>query len=130
VALDGSTDSEAILPAAAGVAAGLGMTPRLLQVADPRGGKLPPDGLETGYLASVAEKLTWIEREDVDYDVLHGDDPAESIADYVEHNPKVGMIALATRGLAGRARLTGGSTAFELAHRATVPVLMLHPAHG
>jgi nucleotide-binding universal stress UspA family protein len=130
VALDGSTDSEAILPAAADVAAALGMTPRLLQVAGPGAGDLPPDGVETGYLAWVAEKLTWVERENVDYDVLHGDDPADSLADYVACNPTVGMIALATRGLAGRARLTGGSTAFALAHRAAVPVLILHPVHG
>jgi nucleotide-binding universal stress UspA family protein len=130
VALDGSTDSEAILPAATDLAAELGMTLQLLQVAGSGAWDLPADAIETGYLSRVAEQFTWLTREDIDYDVLHGDDPVRSLADYVECNPKVGMIALATRGLAGRARLTGGSTAFALAHRATVPVLILHHLQG
>ena len=67
---------------------------------------------------------------EVDYDVLHGHDPAHTIADYVAHHDDVGMIALATRGLSGRARLIRGSTAFDLAHRATVPVLILHHLQG
>jgi nucleotide-binding universal stress UspA family protein len=129
VALDGSTDSEAILPAAADLGMALGMTPRLLQVAGSGAWEMPSDAVETGYLSRIADKLTWLKREEVDYDVLHGDDPVHSLADYVECNPQVGMIALATRGLAGRARLTGGSTAFALAHRATVPVLILHHLH-
>jgi nucleotide-binding universal stress UspA family protein len=36
------------------------------------------------------------------------------------------MVGLATRGLAGSARVLQGSTAFDLAHRASVPVLVLH----
>jgi nucleotide-binding universal stress UspA family protein len=130
VALDGSTESEAILPAAADLGMALGMMPRLLQVAGSGARDVPSDSVETGYLSRVAEKLTWLKREEADYDVLHGDDPVHSLADYVKCSPQVGMIALATRGLTGRARLTGGSTAFALAHRATVPVLILHHLHA
>jgi nucleotide-binding universal stress UspA family protein len=129
IALDDTNESEAILPAAADLAPALGMTLRLLQVADP-GEELPADAIETGYLAHVAAKITPITRTEVDYDVLHGHDPAHQIDDYVAHHPDVGMIALATRGLSGRARLIRGSTAFDLAHRATVPVLILHPVHA
>jgi nucleotide-binding universal stress UspA family protein len=130
VALDGTTESEDILPAVVDFAPALGMTLRLLQVAGPGVEQLPTDAIETGYLAHVAEKITSIPRTEVDYDVLHGHDPAHSIADYVACHEDVGMIALATRGLNGRARLIRGSTAFDLAHRATVPVLILHHLNG
>ena len=129
VALDGTTESEDILPAAADLALALGMTLRLLQVAKAGVEQLPADAVETGYLAHVADKITSIKRKEVDYDILHGDDPAHSIADYVACHADVGMIALATRGLSGRARLIRGSTAFDLAHRAAVPVLILHHLH-
>jgi nucleotide-binding universal stress UspA family protein len=130
VALDCTDESEAILPAAADLAPALGMTLRLLQVAESGADPLPADTVETGYLAHVAAKINPITRTEVDYDVLHGHDPAHQIADYVSVHPDVGMIALATRGLAGRARLIRGSTAFELAHRAKVPVLILHHLNG
>jgi nucleotide-binding universal stress UspA family protein len=129
VALDDTDESEAILPAAADLAPALGMTLRLLQVAE-SGDQLPADAIETGYLAHVAAKLNPITRTEVDYDLLHGHDPAHTIADYVAHHDDVGMIALATRGLSGRTRLIRGSTAFDLAHRATVPVLILHHLQG
>jgi nucleotide-binding universal stress UspA family protein len=129
VALDSTDESEDILTAAADLAPALGMTLRLLQVADTGVEPLPADAIETGYLAHVAEKITPITRSEVDYDVLHGDDPAHSISDYVACHADVGMIALATRGLSGRARLIRGSTAFELAHRARIPVLILHHTH-
>lgn len=126
VALDGTDESQNILPAVADLAPALGMMVRLLQVAASGADPLPSDAIETGYLAHVAGKITAITHTEVDYDVLHGDDPAHSIADYVAHHPDVGMIALATRGLSGRSRLIRGSTAFDLAHRAKVPVLILH----
>jgi nucleotide-binding universal stress UspA family protein len=91
---------------------------------------MPSDAIETGYLATIATKIGPINGEEVDYDVLHGRDPARDIADYVGSEDDVGMVALATRGLSGSARIVHGSTAFELAHRATVPVLILHRPTG
>jgi nucleotide-binding universal stress UspA family protein len=126
VALDGTGPSEAILPVAADLGAALGMTIRLLQVADLGADDLPTDAADTGYLARVAEQIPSVETALVDYDVLHGDHPARDLADYVTVHHDVGMIALATRGLSGRARLLHGSTALDLAHRARVPVLILH----
>jgi nucleotide-binding universal stress UspA family protein len=125
VTLDATNQSEAILPAAADLAADLGMTLRLLQVGR-TGEPVPADVSETAYLAATAAQLTSIDPAAADYDVLHGDHPARSIAEYVSAHPEVGMIALATRGLRPRARLVHGSTAFELTHRAVVPVAILH----
>jgi nucleotide-binding universal stress UspA family protein len=126
VALDGTEQSEIILPAAAALGGALGMTLRLLQVAGKGARGLPVDSVESGYLAHAAEKVPSIKPQFSDYDVLHGDHPARDLADYVVAQRDVGMVALATRGLSGGARLLQGSTAFELAHRATVPVLILH----
>jgi nucleotide-binding universal stress UspA family protein len=126
VALDGSEQSEVILGPAADLAVALGMTMRLLQVADEGAADLPSDAVETGYLARVAEGLPSLDPRRADYDVLHGKHPARDIADYVGAQRDVGMVGLATRGLAGSARVLQGSTAFDLAHRASVPVLVLH----
>ena len=126
VALDGTEQSEAILPGVADLADAFGMTLRLLQVAGSGALDMPRDSVETAYLARAAAKVASTDHDRVDYDVLHGEHPAHDIAGYVRDRPDVGMVALATRGLSGRARLLHGSTAFELAHRATVPVLILH----
>jgi nucleotide-binding universal stress UspA family protein len=126
VALDGTEESEAILPAAAELADTFGMSLRLVQVGRPVVEPMPRDVTETAYLTRVATKVPPMAREAVDYDVLHGDHPAHDLADHVGAHPEVGMVALATRGLSGRERLLHGSTAFELAHRAVVPVAILH----
>ena len=126
VALDGTPPSEAILPVASALAVGLGMTVRLLQVGEagscwqqtrprPRTSRRGPQG-------------PTIERHAADYDVLHGKHPAHDVADYVAAYPEIGMLAVATRGVTGGARLRHGSTSFELAHRAGIPVVILHHA--
>lgn len=126
VALDGTKESEAILGDVADLARALGMSLRLLQVGGPGASDMPPDASETAYLSRAATKVPNIEHDAVDYDVLHGGHPARDLADYVAVHSDVGMVALATRGLRGHARLLHGSTAFELAHRATVPAVILH----
>jgi nucleotide-binding universal stress UspA family protein len=126
VALDGTEESEVILPAAATAGGALGMTLRLLQVAGKGHDDLPTDSIETGYVARAAATMPSVESTLTDYDVLHGDHPARDLADYVAAQRDVGLLALATRGLRGGARLLHGSTAFQLAHRAVVPVLIVH----
>jgi nucleotide-binding universal stress UspA family protein len=126
VALDGTEESEVILPAAAEMGWALGMTMRLLQVAGKGRDNLPTDSIETGYVGRAAAAMPSMKPQLADYDVLHGDHPARDLADYVAAQRDVGLIALATRGLRGRARLLHGGTAFELAHRAVVPVLIVH----
>jgi nucleotide-binding universal stress UspA family protein len=126
VALDGTEESEVILPVAAALGGALGMTFRLLQVAGKGWDDLPADSTETGYLARAAETMPSMKSTLVDYDILHGDHPARDLAEYVAAQRDVGLVALATRGLRRGARLLHGGTAFELAHRAVVPVLIMH----
>jgi nucleotide-binding universal stress UspA family protein len=99
---------------------------RLLQVAGKGYGDLPTDSIETGYIGRAAHTMPSIQSQLADYDVLHGDHPARDLADYVAAQRDVGLVALATRGLRRRARLLHGSTAFDLAHCAVVPVLIMH----
>ncbi len=127
VALDGTPRSEAILPVASDLAEVLGMTIRLLQVGSSSSWPVRTDATETAYLAVAAGKVPTIERCAVDYDVLHGKHPARDLADYVATYPEIGMVAVATRGLSGGARLRHGSTSLELAHRVGIPVVILHP---
>ena len=127
VALDGTQQSESILPAAADLALSLGMTLRLLQVAGTRE-HVPSDLSETAYLSRTAAQVPNFERGAVDYDMLHGTHPAADITAYVAANTEVGAVALATRGLTGPDRLLHGSTAFHVAHGTSVPVLILHNA--
>jgi len=105
VALDGTEQGEVIMPSAVDLASSLGMTVRVLQV----GGKVP-------VMAGGP----------VECDALHGRHPAHELADYVAGDPEIGLVAIATRGLSGMERLRHGSRAFDLAHRAVVPVAIAH----
>ena len=71
VALDGSAESEAVLPAAARAVRRFHLELRLLQVAT---GDVPSGTTETSYLALVAARLAAPGCRD--YDVLHGKDVA------------------------------------------------------
>ena len=108
IALDGTEQSEAILPATADLSGALGMSIRLLQVAGPAQRRCPMT--RRGRDTSRGGRQGSRHRPDaVDYDVLHGGHPAHNIADYVAVHPEIGMVALATRGLSGRARLLHGA---------------------
>lgn len=128
IALDGTDESEEVLQDAAGVAAALGMSLRLLQVAGPGSVDLPRDALETAYLHRVAGRAAPFARDEVDYDVLHGHAPAVDLAKYARHHDDIGLIAVGTHGRRGPARLVHPSTSFDLVHHAPVPVLVVHPA--
>jgi nucleotide-binding universal stress UspA family protein len=127
VALDGSAHSELVLPAVEEMRMATGMSLRLLQVVPRPPSPAREDVMESGYLSRLAARAAPGPHDAVvDYDVLHGVHPADDISTYVEGHPEIGMLALATRGLTGRDRLRHGSVAFEVAHRSSVPVLVLH----
>ncbi len=121
VALDGSELSETILPAALELAGSLGLRLRLLQVGH---ADVPADAMETAYLARVSERLP--DPDHADYDTLRGD-AAEELVGYVDRTDDVAMIAMATRGIPGGARISVASTSMRVVRRADVPVLLLHP---
>jgi nucleotide-binding universal stress UspA family protein len=125
VALDGTEHSEAVIPNAVELATSLGMTVRLLQVGGPAR-PLEVGRPETEYLATAARKVPAMAGGTIDSGVLRGRHPAHELADYVAMNADVGLVATATRGLSGVERLRHGGSAFELAHRAVVPVAVAH----
>ena len=124
VALDGSAESEKVVPVALELARRFHLKIRLLQVAPEGTGGA--DVNETSYLARVAGRMPSPGCRD--YDVLRGSDAAAVFADYLEVHPEVCLMAMTTHGVpAGAARMIAGSTAFETTRRVEVPVLLYHP---
>jgi nucleotide-binding universal stress UspA family protein len=126
VPVDGSTLSEGILPIATSWAIVYHLGLRIVTVASPA----PPDErveswMESGYVRQIAERLRRDVGKPVDFDVLHGRDIADRIVD--DAGRYATMIATATHGRTGLARLAAGSVAMELVHRSTLPVLAYRP---
>ena len=127
VCTDGSDFAETIFSGAAEMTNVLDMHPWILTVVEPMA--LPKGvsvGAESNYPAGVARTLGRMMERQVDFDVLHNDDPASAIIDYAT-NGHAGMIALATHGRTGLRRLAMGSVAIKVVHEATCPVLVSHP---
>ena len=124
VALDGTDQGEAIMPSALDLASSLGMTVRLLEVGD-QAGALSTD-CETAQLTTAGRRVPAMAGGPIDHDVLHARHPAHELADYVAAHHEIGLVAMATRGLSGMERLRHGGRAFDLAHRAVVPVAIAH----
>jgi nucleotide-binding universal stress UspA family protein len=123
VALDGGPLDHEILPAAVSVANALGLRIRLLQVGQPHPEK-GNDAFDTNYLAAVAHHLP--DPDHADYDTLYGD-PHHALPAYVNDEPDIALLAMATRGVPAGARVSYPSTALRVLRHAAVPLLMLHP---
>jgi nucleotide-binding universal stress UspA family protein len=128
VCLDGSRFAEEILPVAARWATVFGLHLWLLESASPAEladlAQAPPDdAVESSYVANIARKLPG----KANWDVLHARQPVDAIVAYAEEQP-VGVLAMATHGRRGWARMAEGSVALQVLHRAPCPVLIVHPA--
>jgi nucleotide-binding universal stress UspA family protein len=127
VALDGSAMAEQILPTVASWATHAGLTPWLFQALPPHvplevGGD---ENLDANYVHNIAARLA---DQDVkaEWDTAHDRHPAAAIVRSAdEHEPA--LIALTTHGHSGLGRVALGSVAFDVAHRATCPILILRP---
>ena len=129
ICLDTSSLSEAILPVAGELAARTGARPCLVQV-------LPTDRArlkeasdtagEASYLRQIASLLRERHGLGADWDVLHGDDPGQTIADYARGLPGA-MIAMTTHGRSGLSQVIAGSVASRAIRNADCPVLVLRP---
>lgn len=137
--LDGSEQSEAMVPHAAAWAEQLGMTIRILHVTPPppaADAEIPPGrehdaeerrqhGEETlgAYLSTQAARLSCGDVR-ATWQVLVSDNPAAAICAAAAEAPGA-IVALATRGYDDLRRLTLGSVAMSVAHDSPVPVLVV-----
>jgi nucleotide-binding universal stress UspA family protein len=127
VGLDGSGLAERILPTVTTWASGLGVTPWLFQV-------LPAhvplevgdsDVVDSGYVHQIANQLGE-HGVKAEWEIVHGRDPATAITRFAQDR-QASLIALTTHGHSGLGRVALGSVAFQVAHDATCPVLVLRP---
>lgn len=132
VCLDGSTTAASILPVVREWATELDLEVHLLHITyplgDPRAGdiQIPAETrVVTGQLRAAAQLLQdagiaarWSVEEDTEVAAGIVGQAAHRLAD---------LIALATHGRTGLARILAGNVALETVRRATVPVLTLRP---
>jgi nucleotide-binding universal stress UspA family protein len=130
VGLDGSTLAEQILPTTGEWATHLDLTPWLFQVLSPR---VPleigdhDDVMETGYVQGIADRMAE-QGVKAEWDIAHDRDAAAAIVRFTEQR-ELALVALTTHGHTGLGRLALGGVAFQVAHRAHCPVLILRPVH-
>lgn len=140
VAADGSELSEAIIPAATAWAIVTDSPLKVVTVLAPAASKVASssnsDLFETSYVHSLADKISLDLDRQVDFDALHGSNPAKSIIRYLRTPPsaqeesgtnEVSIIAMATHGASGMARVTAGSIMAEVLRSSPVPVLAVRP---
>ena len=127
VCTDRSELADSIVPVAASWQQELGLHPWLIQVGSPDGLPRGVDpGLEMRGVRAMAEELSGLSGQPADYDVLHGEDPAEAIVDHARLED-AGLIAVATHGATGLRRFALGSVSMAVVHDAPCPVLVIKP---
>ncbi|HEX9681971.1 MAG TPA: universal stress protein [Acidimicrobiales bacterium] len=90
------------------------------------------DTLESSYVHRVAENVQTVAQRFGDgelaaeYEVLHGNDPAEAIVAFARSLP-ASVIAMSTHGRTGLARIAVGSVALRVVRDAPCPVLIRRP---
>ena len=125
ITVDGSDYSELALGLGAAWAIELGITPWVIEVNAPD--QVSSEHLvESSYPARLARELGERSGHTVEFEVLHGRHVAETMTDHAQ-SVDASMIVAATHGRTGMARLTIGSTAADMVHRATCPVVLMRP---
>lgn len=125
VCTDGSTTAHTIVGLAAqwGIAMGVDLT--VCAVSEPDT-SLVGDTTDAALPATFADELQAAIGRPVDFDALHGNDVAKTIARYADDRD-AGLVAMATHGRSGLKRLALGSTTMAVVHHARVPVLTQRP---
>ncbi len=80
-------------------------------------------GAETGYVRLLARTLAREHGVDGQYDVLHGEHPADAILDFASPD---GVVVMTTHGRSGLARIFAGSVATSVVARSEHPVVVVH----
>jgi len=132
--LDGSANAATILPVATAWASYLDLQVHLLHVAYPLGDPRHADlsVTEEDRAAAVQMAIAGEELERAGVAVHWSVEEHTQIAEGISERAERGgadLIALATHGRAGLARLLAGSVALDVIRRAGVPVLTLRPEH-
>jgi len=122
---DGSHHSESIVEPARDWSASLDMPLWIVSVGYP----VTPDAQEiheSAHVSHVAHDVAGDGQGEVNFDVLHGRRPADSIVDYATR-VGAGLIAMSTHAHRGLRRLALGSVAMSVVHEARCPVLVVQP---
>jgi nucleotide-binding universal stress UspA family protein len=153
IALDGSPLAEQVLPAALTLGRAMGaeftllrvVEPALVAIPDPSFAVIPPStaleeqeerAAET-YLACVAARLRGDSAQlHIQTRVLLDPEPAEAICGFLRRQPwhdseahPADLVAMATHGREGLARLLLGSVSDRVLQHTPVPLLLQHSAH-
>ncbi len=115
--VDGSANSERLLPLLVGARDGVGLHPTLLEVT--------ADGAASAAVDRLAGRLA-DEHVDIDRAQLRGTDPALLIARYAATRPG-SIIAIATKGRDAFQRLRESSVALAVTRASASPVLVVGP---
>ena len=129
--IDGSKFSEACLDLACDLARRFGVPVWVVTVLSPesearaqaaqlRDGPL----VESGYVSRLARGLAEKYDIDVEFEVLHRNDPARAIVDFAGDD---GTVVMATHGRSGLNRLFGGSVATDVVARSHRAVMVWRP---
>ena len=129
VCLDTSKLSEAIIPVASELALKCSARVRLVEVLPMSRARYTSGSDVAGEASYVAGEADRLKRERgilADWEVLHGDEPAEAIVTHA-HGVPGAVIALTTHGRSGLSQMIAGSVAQRAIRRASCPVLVLRP---
>jgi nucleotide-binding universal stress UspA family protein len=127
IALDGSDASEAVLPAAMDLALALGADVRLVQVVfTPEVIKV--SGPRTAEAVALEDACKQVRDAGVeaDYEIIDDHDTSARLASYAAELP-ASIVAVATHGRTGLARVALGSVAIRFVRRSSCPVLVVRP---
>jgi nucleotide-binding universal stress UspA family protein len=127
VPLDGSPDGERILPIVETFMVEFAGSPWIVEVVDPDL-RVSGDLVESAYPARLAHQVAAVTGGTVEFEVLHGDNPASAIVDFATRSDAA-LIFASTHGRTAMARLRLGSVAADLVKHATCPVVMYRPPH-
>lgn len=130
VCTDGTPTSRTIVPEVSNWIRQLRLRAWVVQVLDAKARHTPEAAGEEPAVEvaadALAESLLTRDGAGINWDVLHSDHIADAIVDYADGVP-ASLIAMATHGRTGLARLALGSIAAAVVHDAPCPVLVLRP---
>jgi nucleotide-binding universal stress UspA family protein len=125
VPLDGSHHGDAILSIAGPWTVEFGAEPWLVEAAAP-GVVSTNDIMESAYPARRAHEMGKQIGREVEYEVVHGDDPARALVEFAK-GMNATLIFASTHGRTGVARLRAGSVAAHIVKHAHCPVVLYRP---